>query len=672
VRAVGLHRAHPTPRLSRRTGRVLVAGALAVASATGGVLVAQTASAAVPVFPDNLLVFPDRDFISIEGYQDHVGEKATVTLTRGGVKVGEAVGTVGAGDVAFEINHPGGICWGAGAAANMQVTPNVVKGDVVAITFADGTSDDTTVGSGVASDAVLDPDGVTVTVKGSIGPEINPDFIEQRIINPDLVPVIGKRDVRAVPGPLVAAPRGGYSSGLTVDPAAADGSRTVTATYVFDTPEAASLAANAPLGERLMSWQVQDPAGNRQGLTIAEFGEAGGPGFGGCPLGPADSTPQAGTVTVVPSADKTSARLTWSPATAAAGASPVTNYSVLAIAPVAAGALNGQQSQVGLRFNQDARSADVTGLDANASYIFEVRAITADGKASAPFTVNTANPGGGTQTPGAVPQLTLTPAPNPDGVTAVQTNSVTATTTAGTQIFVAADTPVFAGGVLTDAAQPVTGPIPITKPTTLHFAAVNSANNVETVTGVFAPAAATTPATPTGVGATGGQLSATVRWTNATSGVTGYEIVMTRPDGTTATQTAAASPVTINNLTAGDYKFTVAAVNGTLKSAPSAQVTATVTRVTDTVGITKATWKTGDFRVVGTSTATGGTVTIREGSATGRILIASVPITPAVAPATGGDFDGRVRSTAAPATKPASVFVISSNGGTAGPFPVSG
>jgi hypothetical protein len=29
---------------------------------------------AVPAFPDNLVVFPNRDFIAVEGYQDHVGE----------------------------------------------------------------------------------------------------------------------------------------------------------------------------------------------------------------------------------------------------------------------------------------------------------------------------------------------------------------------------------------------------------------------------------------------------------------------------------------------------------------------------------------------------------------------------------------------------------------------
>src|SRR3712207_3970893 len=175
----------------------------------------------------------------------------------------------------------------------------------------------------------------------------------------------------------------------------ADG--TFVATYEFDTLAAANATAAADLGERAMSWQEEDADGNRQGLTIAEFGELGGPGMGGCPAGPGDSTPRAGAVTVIPSADKTSATLNWTPAVAAEGASPVTHYSVLAIAPAAAGAANAQQVQTGLRFDQDARSATLADLDPAVSYAFEVRAITQDGKSSAPLTVNTANPGGGTQ-----------------------------------------------------------------------------------------------------------------------------------------------------------------------------------------------------------------------------------------------------------------------------------
>ena len=92
----------------RFTKRTTAAALGSIASlATVGAIVA---SAAVPTFPDNVVVFPDRDFVTIEGYQDHVGQTATVEVWRGTQIVGSAQGVVEAGDVAFEINHPGGYC----------------------------------------------------------------------------------------------------------------------------------------------------------------------------------------------------------------------------------------------------------------------------------------------------------------------------------------------------------------------------------------------------------------------------------------------------------------------------------------------------------------------------------------------------------------------------------
>ena len=71
------------------------------------------ATANLPVFPDNLLVFPNRDFVTVEGFADHVGQSGTLEVTRPGVGVvGSAVGVVSGGDVAFEVNHPGGILLG--------------------------------------------------------------------------------------------------------------------------------------------------------------------------------------------------------------------------------------------------------------------------------------------------------------------------------------------------------------------------------------------------------------------------------------------------------------------------------------------------------------------------------------------------------------------------------
>jgi hypothetical protein len=630
---------------------------------TGGIVIAQSASAAVPVFPDNVVVFPDRDFVSIEGYQDHVGETATVTVARGVQVVGQAKGVVAAGDVAFEINHPGGVCWGAGAPANLQVTPNIVAGDKVSITFPDGSEGDTTVSSGVASDAVLDGDGVTVRITGTLGVDDNRAQIEQRIINPDMVALVGRRDVRALPGPMAPAPKGGYRSGLDI---AADGS--YTATYVFDTPEAARAAANAPLGERLMSWQVEDAAANRQGVTIAEFGELGGPGFGGCPAGPGDAAPQSGSVTVVPNAEKTSAQLTWSPATAAAGASPVTHYSVLALAPAVPAATNAQQAQTGFRFNADARTTTIGNLDPGRTYTFEVRAISQDGRSSAPFTVNAANASGGTQTPGAIPQLSVAPAPSSDG-TPVSASSATATTTAGTQIWFAVDTAVFAGGVLTDAAQPYTGPIPITMQTTLHFAALNADNNVETVTGTYAPQTAPL-AGPTGLAATAGQGQVSLKWTAAPEAasyqVRVYDAAGTEITPAPATTTSVGQVVT--GLVAGTpYQFSVQSLAAGRTSPETDRVSATPTAVTDKVTVTRATWKAGDFRVAGTA-GPNATVTVYRVAANGT-RGAVIANTTFAADALGA-YDIRARNGAAPATRPVRIIVGSSGGGFSAPVTV--
>ncbi|WP_458781270.1 hypothetical protein [Arthrobacter sp. D3-16] len=242
---------------------------------TTSLLAIPTANAAVPAFPDNLVVFPDRDFITIEGYQDRIGETATVEVTRGGGVVGSAQSVVAAGDVAFEINHPGGVCWGAGTGLN--VTPDIKPGDVVSIRFGATEAGATTVqDTYVTADSILN--GNTVTVKGHVAAGVNRDQMEQRIVEPALKDTsIGRRDIRALPGPLTADD--GYSSRLQFD---LDGPNTFTATYVFQDAATAQIAANAA-GARAMAWEEQDAADNRQGLTISEFREVGGPGMGGCP-----------------------------------------------------------------------------------------------------------------------------------------------------------------------------------------------------------------------------------------------------------------------------------------------------------------------------------------------------------------------------------------------------
>jgi hypothetical protein len=130
--------------------------------------------------------------------------------------------------------------------------------------------------------------------------------------------------------------------------------------------------------------------------------------------------------------------------------------------------------------------------------------------------------------------------------------------------------------------------------------------------------------------------------------------------------------LTITELTAGTpYSFTVKAKNGGGFGPASARSSAlTPSALTDRVTIATAKWKAGDFRVTGSGSFVGATVTIRSGSATGPIL-GTGPVTAAAARATGGVYDLRFRNGQAPATRPATIYVVSSQGGVAGPFAVA-
>ena len=76
-------------------------------------------------------------------------------MTRPGVGVvGSAIGEVSGGDVAFEINHPGGYCWGDGTGLN--VTPDIQAGDVVSLSF-DGMRDAATTTLDVAANDAVQP-----------------------------------------------------------------------------------------------------------------------------------------------------------------------------------------------------------------------------------------------------------------------------------------------------------------------------------------------------------------------------------------------------------------------------------------------------------------------------------------------------------------------------------
>ncbi|HEY0345054.1 MAG TPA: fibronectin type III domain-containing protein [Solirubrobacteraceae bacterium] len=642
-------------RIGARRGGLLAVLALIVIS--GGAFIA---AAAVPAAPDNILVFPNRDFVTVEGFADHVGETATLRVTRGTNVVGSAQAVVSGASVAFEVNHPGGVCWGNGTA--LKVTPDILPGDKATISFGGTDAGDATVQDAfvrtLTYDAAVDPNKVVVTGRLKLDPGVDPGNVEQRIVNPDLTDLIGKRDVRAIPGPDTPAATGGYSSGMTTDAA----TNSFTATYIFNDPAVAQVVASGG-GERLLTWQETDAAGNRQGVTIAELGEPGGPGMGGCPASPGDqAAPSPGTASVIRSADKTSMQVDWTPATAQPGATPVSGYSIEAIANTAAP--SGHNVQIGRRTPAAATKATITGLDTGESYTVEVRSL-AGPRMSEAFTVAPAP-----RTPGDTTPPTLSATPPPNGTTAVTATSVTLTSS-GQVFYTTNGSPAILGDMPSDGAKLYTAPIAITDHTVLKVAAFDQVGNHTQLDGIYEPPAGPTapPDAPTGLTGTAGQQEVALKWDAGDASITGYRVQTYDANGPVGAATpAAGKSVTITGLTAGtEHFFTVAAKNANGFGTESAKA-GPYKPTGDKVTIATARWKAGDFRVTGSGTVAGATVSLRVGSPTAPVIGTALVV--AAPPAAGGTFDLRLRGAAAQSTRPSTVYVTSDKGGVDGPFTV--
>ncbi|MDR6416389.1 fibronectin type III domain-containing protein [Pseudarthrobacter sulfonivorans] len=405
-----------------------------------------------------MVVFPDRDFVTIEGYQDKIGETATVEVTRPGVGVvGSAQSVVAAGDVAFEINHPGGVCWGAGTRLN--VTPDIQPGDAVSIKFG-GVEAGTTTVQDTYVNATSVRDGNKVTVKGHVGGGVNKDQMEQRIIDPAFKDTtVGRRDVRAAPGPLTADD--GYRSSLEFG---LDGPDTFTATYEFDELAAAELAAAAG-GARSMAWQEQDADANRQGLTIAEFGELGGPGMGGCPNGPLGSGP-VGPTDVKAAKVNGELKVNWTPAQAVPGTPAITGYRVTAVAQTVSG---NEQVESGVRISdQKAASTTLKGLSAEEEYDVYVVSVSSVGET---FPASHALAETDTTSP------SVTASPNGGTFSTAQDLTLEASEQ-GSDIYYTLDgTDPVSGGVSVEGATLYTGPIKVTEDSKFTFAAIDPSGN---------------------------------------------------------------------------------------------------------------------------------------------------------------------------------------------------
>ena len=242
-------------RVSQR--RFGAASVVILLAALGVPLAATPASADIfnpPGGGRGIIVFPERDFVSADGYAP--GATATVQVLRAGVVIGTASKVVGA-DRLVEVNHPGGACW------ELPSTPDIRAGDEVHIT-AGGDTDVTRTADVTVTTAARQVGPGAVELKGTAvaaaGGQIPLTELDARLIaRPGVFAKNNKTTLRS-----------GGDGNLVYD---AVGSTNWTATFTDLVPGDVALAVGA---ENRILWLGRTP-GTGAELTIFEFGAAGGP-----------------------------------------------------------------------------------------------------------------------------------------------------------------------------------------------------------------------------------------------------------------------------------------------------------------------------------------------------------------------------------------------------------
>ncbi len=598
-------------------------------------------SAQLPNFPDNIVVFPERDFITVEGFngisgiQSFAGEQLTLQVVRNvnGVSVlqGEAVGTVSGTDIAFEVNHPGGYCWGAGS--TLQATPDIRRGSIDANGVV--TPGDSLIlrhGADIIASTVVQNGIITgrnildnvITIQGEVFGLVDPLAIEARIVAPALrISPVAFRDVRAVPG-LGVVVNPGYSASLEIHGNTWNSTMTFFDDLGNPDPVTASIAFAGAFS--VSTWQFTDVNGNAQGLTISEFGEAGGPMTANCP-------PYAGTLQPIfpDGVAYASDSIYWNPAVDQLGTNfPFNHYNVEILRPTAdplqtsiVGAARVDSNTRTVTFAAGLQTGDI--IEVRAAQIFGgVDQVTsARKKVVFPITVADAN----------VPTFSVADG----GVDRV----VTIASDQGLQIaYTVTDGPVGTPVALgTNALIYVDGTeIPITATQTISAIAFDTA-------GVISAAASATitnpyPAQVTGVTATqvsiAGANKIRVAW-NALAGATGYKVyaiagnvktLVSNINVATATNTDLGAPTLSNNVA---YTFTVVAYQvfagvayDGVGSLPSNAVVFVLTDVlTYTVRFRAAT----ELRVSGTGSVSGAIISIYSGPNKTGVILGSGAVT---------------------------------------------
>ena len=259
---------------ARRRARAAITTAAAM-----GVIAAATAvpagAAPVPQLPHHIISFPQRDFVSADGFDDNEGP-VTVRVVRNGVTIATSSPvdpqddpkTLNVKDGIVEVNHPGGGCW-------VGTTPDILPGDEITTTTKDNVTEGTTTANVTASLPVENPLTHVITVQGTAldaaGHPLPLDQIEQRLVaNKDQFDLNGRRTLRAAAG----------SDGTLAYDDATSGNWTATYTGLDAADRTRALNA-----ETRILWLGTDPAAGNQATIYETSGDgsvAGGPATPDC------------------------------------------------------------------------------------------------------------------------------------------------------------------------------------------------------------------------------------------------------------------------------------------------------------------------------------------------------------------------------------------------------
>ncbi len=623
--------AHLKGDAARRSTRRIVAAVLSPLVASVGLVgIASPAQAAVnPVTPPHdISVFPMRDFLGVGGWG--VGAEMNVRVIRDGVQIGSAGPLTLAEDAELngfaEVNHPGGFCWNG-------VTPNLIAGDRVEAVDADGDGEFVVVqnvevtqpatkvdadGDGERDDVVAR--GMASNVEGT--GRIDPSLVEQRVINPDLKDTtVGRRDVRAIFGDGLADGVETLGEIKWDNPADVTDPRW-TATYLNLGGAVADLVEAGQ--SRMLAWERTDAAANRIGMTLWEYGEVGGPGMGGCPLGDnyavGGATPKNINIATSQQADLTlsgTARnvdtVTVSvddhdPATA-----PVTGTATVAkptsLDPAVPMAGNTTWSAT-LPMEQ-LRTLDDDTLVASATFGLVQETQTLQDTDNDPTTEPVLAPfrassGIGGADLNILKDLTAPQAPTAFPVGGRFDTAQSVTITANNEIEdvvryrVGASEATTLDPTAASAVMPV--PLPVTSTQTVKARSYDAAGNASAVsTFSYLITPDTVPGAPTGVSAVADDSTATVAWTPPTedggAAISSWRVQVFQGTATTPLRTVTVTDpnptlvpgelsAAISGLTNGtEYRFRVAAFNGVGGTLQYSDLTAPVTPVGVTVEI---------------------------------------------------------------------------------------